>query len=825
MRYFVIAGLLAGAVFLSSQTAPQEHVGPLPDGGFLINWGWKVLPAGKQVPTGNFPMSSALSKEGKFLLILNGGYMKPSIQVLKTDTWEEVGRTPVEDGWLGLTLSPDGTKVYVGGGSRASVFEFDFAGGALTPARTFEFVAHAQRKWTDFIGDIAISPNGRFLYAASLYNDAIRVVNLSTGRIIENWQTGRRPYRILFHPDGRSFFVTSWADGTLYQQDAETGKRLGQLRLGAHPTDIIWRPKQAKDDAEELAPFTGRLFVSAANTNTVYSVGLTEAGEMRLVESINVAMTPREPLGMTPSALALNPDGSRLYVVCSNANAVAVVDLLEARSHVAGFIPTGWYPIAARVLADQKLLVFNGRGLRSFPNPAGPNPTKRAAPVHQGNNNIEYVGKIQTGTMSVVDRFDDDQLDKYTTAVLKNSPYRDSQMEGVTIPTGNPIPASPGGPTPIRHVIYIMKENRTYDQVLGDIGKGNSDPSLTLFGENITPNQHKLAREFVLFDNFYVSADVSADGHNWSTSAIANDYVEKMWPNSYGARRTHYDYEGGEIAALPPAGYLWTNASSKGVTMRNFGFWCTNNPKPQPGMTQVQMVRDPVLAKVTNMNYRGFDLDYPDVERVKVFQAELAEWEKSGQMPQLVLLRIGNDHTNGTAAGKVAPLSAVADNDHAVGLLVEAVSKSKFWANTAIFILEDDAQNGPDHVDSHRSPVYVLSPYTRRGTVDSSMYNTTSVLRTMELILGLRPMTHFDASAKPMFAAFTNTPDVRPYQAEAPRISTTERNPATAPQAAKAAKMDFDEADRADDEELNAMLWRSIRKTEPPVPVSGYHTR
>jgi phospholipase C len=370
-----------------------------------------------------------------------------------------------------------------------------------------------------------------------------------------------------------------------------------------------------------------------------------------------------------------------------------------------------------------------------------------------------------------------------------------------------------------------MKENRTYDQVLGDIGKGSSDPSLTLFGENVSPNHHKLAREFVLFDNFYVSADVSADGHNWSTSAIANDYVEKMWPNSYGARRKHYDYEGGEIAALPPAGYLWTNAASKNIAMRNFGFWCTNDPKPALGAPQVQTVRDPKQAKVTNRNYRGFDLDYPDIDRAKVFLSELAEWEKGGQMPQLVLLRIGNDHTSGTSAGKIAPLSAVADNDQALGMIVEALSKSKFWANMAVFVLEDDAQNGPDHIDSHRSPAFILSPYTRRGIVDSNMYNTTSMLRTMELILGLQPMTHFDASAKPMFGAFANQPNLQPYQAEAPRIPVTDRNPATAPQAAKAAKMDFEEADRADDDELNAMLWRAIRKTEPPVPSVSYHTR
>jgi phospholipase C len=514
-----------------------------------------------------------------------------------------------------------------------------------------------------------------------------------------------------------------------------------------------------------------------------------------------------------------------LYVVCSDANAVAAVDLTEPRSHVLGFVPTGWYPTAARVLGDDRLLVINGRGLRSFPNPGGPNPTRRTAPVHLGGTNIEYVARIQTGTASVIDPITEDQLDAYTRTVQSNSPYRDEFLDRVDIPQGNPVPSTPGAASPIEHVIYIVRENRTYDQVLGDLGKGNSDPSLTLFGENVTPNAHKLAREFVLFDNFYVNADVSADGHNWSTSAIANDYVQKMWPNSYAARRKHYDYEGGEPAALPPAGYLWTNANAKGITMRNYGWWAGNLPTPAPDGKQIASVRDPILARVTNMNYRAFDLEYLDVDRIKVFLADLAQFETSGTMPQLILVRIGNDHTSGTAPGRRAPLALVADNDEALGMLVEAVSKSKFWASTAIFVLEDDAQNGPDHVDSHRSPAFIISPYTRRGTIDSNMYNTTSMLRTMELILGLRPMTHFDAAARPMFAAFANTPDVKPFTAEKPRIPTTDRNPAANPTAARSREMDFSEADRIDDDELNDVLWRAVRKTEPPAPVRSYFSR
>jgi DNA-binding beta-propeller fold protein YncE len=821
MRLLALGAVLALALFLNSQPVPREQPGPLADGSTLLNSGWRIKPAGKQVPLGNLPMSAALSPDGKFLAILNGGYMPPSVSILSAATMQEIGRTPVSDGWLGLAFSPNGKFLYVGGGARASVFEFNLtAEGQLQRARTLQIVPEADRKFNDFIGDVAVSPDGRFLYAADLFHDAIDVINLQSTQVEKKFQTGRRPYRVLFHPDGKSFFVTSWADGTLLQHETENGNRLGMLRLGAHPTDMVWRKRKAAENREEQTPYEARLFVAAANTNSVYAVGVTESKELKTIETINTAMTPRHNLGMTPSALALSPDEDRLFIVCSDANAVAVADIADVRSRVLGFIPTGWYPTAVRTLPDNRLIVLNGRGLRSFPNPGGPNPTKRAAPVHMGGSSIEYVGRIQTGTASVIDPISDDQLEQYTKTVQMNSPYRDEFMDFAMTVKGSAIPSRPGDPSPIEHVIYIVKENRTYDQVLGDLGKGNGDLSLALFTEKISPNHHKLAREFVLFDNFYVNADVSADGHNWSTSAIANDYVEKMWPNSYGGRRKHYDYEGGEPAALPPAGYIWSNAASAGITMRNYGWWVTNAPKPVPeGSPQVAAVRDSTLARYTNMMYRGFDLDYPDTERAKVFIKDLAEFEASGKMPKLIFLRIGNDHTSGTAAGKIAPLSSFADNDHALGMVVEAVSKSRFWPATAIFVLEDDAQNGPDHVDSHRSPAFVLSPYTHHGIVDSTMYNTTSMLRTIELIVGLRPMTHFDAAARPMSAAFVGAPDLKSYTAETPRIATTDRNPAAAPAAARASRFDFTEADQADDDELNADLWRAIRKTEPPVPV------
>jgi len=420
---------------------------------------------------------------------------------------------------------------------------------------------------------------------------------------------------------------------------------------------------------------------------------------------------------------------------------------------------------------------------------------------------VQFVGRIQTGTASWIDPFTTEQLTAWTAKTLANSAYNDSKLD-----IANPLPK-------IEHVIYVVKENRTYDQVLGDMKEGNGDASLVLFGENVTPNQHKLAREFVLLDNFYVNSDVSADGHNWSTAAIAPDYVQKMWPNKYANRRKTYDFEEQDPLSLPPAGYLWTNAAAAGVSLRNYGYMVNNKPNAARGEDQITGVRDPVLAKSTNMMYRGFDLDYPDVERVKVFLAELAENEKTGNMARLTVMRLGNDHTSGTAAGKIAPLSAAADHDYAVGMLVEGLAKSRFWSSTVILMLEDDAQNGPDHVDSHRSPAFVISPWTKRHTVDSTMYNTTSMLRTIEYLLGLRPMTTFDAGARPMSTVFMSQPNPAGYTAEKPRIALDERNPAATPAAARAAKLNFEEADENDDDEMNDILWRAIRRDAPPPPM------
>ncbi|MBV9761330.1 MAG: bifunctional YncE family protein/alkaline phosphatase family protein [Acidobacteriaceae bacterium] len=823
-----VAGLLA-LVEAVPQNAPQERVGPLPGGGFLLNSGWAIRPAGRQVAVDTLPLSMAVSNNGKYLLVMNAGYNPPSISMIEVASKKEIGRTPLPDCWLGLTVAPKGDVAYVGGGSHGAVYELslDPSSGALARKREFAAVPNAGGKEPAFIGDVAVSPDQHLLYAADLYNDSISVINLQSGMLIGQWKCGRRPYRILVMPGGKELVVSSWADAAIYQYDANTGSEIGKTRIAAHPTDMVWVSKPAAAEEQGGSSYIARIYVAASNTNSVYAVGVTHEARLNVLEAINVSTSPMHPLGMTPSALAADAAGDRLYVVCSDANAVAVTDISSARSRVLGFIPTGWYPTAARVLSGDQLVVANGKGLGSRANPEGPNPTRRATPLGQGGPEPDagYIPHIQTGTVAFLALPENEQLAEYTRTVLENSPYRDDILYGpMTDQQQIRFSRSEGHDSPIQHAIYIIKENRTYDQVLGDLGKGNGDQSLTLFGEKVTPNLHQLAREFITYDNFYENADVSADGHNWANAAIAPDYTVKTWPNEYAGRRKKYDYEGGEPANTPPAGYLWDNALQAGLTVRDYGEWTDNIASPA-GPRQIAKVMDAAIEKDVDMNYRGWDLEYPDVNRAQEFIREWKEFDAKGQAPQLMIVRLGNDHTEGTKAGHLTPFAFAADNDYAVGLVAEAVSHSKLWSSTAIFVIEDDAQNGPDHVDSHRAPAWVISAYTHRGIVDSTMYNQMSILRTMELILGLRPMTHFDAAARPMFGTFSDTPDARPYTAMAPKVSTTERNPANAPGASKSARMDFTDADKVDDDELNDVLWRAIKHAAAPPPTRSGFTK
>jgi DNA-binding beta-propeller fold protein YncE len=785
-----------------SQIQKRAEVGPAPDGSFLLNTGWSLQPAGKTIPLSTLPMSTAASPDGRRIAVLNGGFLPASVDYLDMETTSKTASVSITDGWRGLAFSATGTRLYAGNGARASITEFAVDGNHLNLSRKIDLFPGEPSQTLHLIADIL--PLNDTLLVADTLQDRVYEVAPALGKITRTIPVAPYPYSMVMAPDRKSVYVSSWTTATVIQYALPSGKELIRIPVGEHPTEMVWLTRN-------------RLAVACANSNFVFILGKDRQGKWQLQEKLNLALTPRQPVGMTPSSLSLSADRQTLYIACSDANAIAVADVSGKESKVAGYIPTGWYPTTVRALRDGRLLVLNGKGSGSHPNPDGPSPFRW--PVKDKSIKMEYVAAIQTGTASVIDAFTQKKLDEYTRTVIANSPYRDSLLDNAGIPAGNPIPDRIGASTPIKHVILLMKENRTYDQVLGDMQEGNGDPALVLFGEKITPNHHKLARDFVLLDNFYVNADVSEDGLYWTTSAIASDSNQRTWPMEY-AGRTYADYgDTLEGARSAPGGFLWNKATEAGVSFYNYGFFAKNLPHPPDSGIQIHDVADPVLKPHTSFYFRQHDRTFSDIKRIQVFLNDLAGWEKKGDMPQLIVMTIGNDHTEGMRPGIRSPISCVADNDQSVGMMVEGLSRSKFWGSTAMFILEDDAQDGADHVDSHRSLAYVISPYARHHAVDSTFYNTTSVLRTIELILGLKPMTMFDAAAHPMSNAFADTPDMSTYTNEPPRVPLDVKNPMTGPLADRSNKLDFSESDRADARELNDILWLAVRGTPPPAPV------
>ncbi len=805
----IVAALtIAATPFLYSQPpqvqpSGQQQVGPEPDGGFLLNTGWHLHPAGTTIPLSTLPMSVAASPDGQRVAVLNGGYLPASVDYLDMKSSAKVSSVSITDGWRGLAFSEDGTKLYAGNGAYASISEFAATGNQLTLSRKIDLFPGEPRETLHLIADILPIKNN--LLVLDTLQDRLFYVDSVQGKLTSTIPIAPYPYAMLLAPDGKSVYVSSWTTATVVQYALPGGKELARIPVGAHPTEMVWLAHN-------------RLAVACANTNFVFVLAKDKQGKWRTQEKLNLALTPRQPVGMTPSSLSLSTNRQTLYIACSDANAIAVADVSGKESKVMGYVPTGWYPTTVRTLRDGRLLVLNGKGSGSHPNPDGPNPFRW--PVPKGERaKMEYVPAIQTGTASVINTFTSKELDEYTHTVIANSPYHDSLLDDASIPANIPIPSRKGEPTPIKHVILLMKENRTYDQVLGDMKEGNGDPALVLFGEKITPNHHKLARDFVLLDNFYVNADVSEDGLYWTTSAIAPDSNQRTWPMEY-AGRTHADYgDTLEGARSAPGGFLWNKAAEAGVSFYNYGFFAKNLSHPPDSGIQIRDVADPVLKPHTSYYFRQHDRSFSDINRIQVFLHDLAGWEKTGDMPQLIVMTIGNDHTEGMRPGIRSPISCVADNDQSVGIMVEGLSKSKFWGSTAMFVLEDDAQDGADHVDSNRSIAYVISPYVKHHAVDSTFYNTTSVLRTIELILGLKPMTMFDVSARPMSNVFTSTPDMSTYTNEPPRVPLDVKNPMTGPLAERSNKLDFRESDLADPRELNDILWLAIRGTPPPAPV------
>ena len=500
------------------------------------------------------------------------------------------------------------------------------------------------------------------------------------------------------------------------------------------------------------------------------------------------------------SGLTVSPDGTTLYVAMGGDDDVAVIELGNATTpdRVAGLIPTAWYPSGVAVApSGRTLFAINMKGLG-----AGPHldPTT-------------YWPAFMHGTLSTIPVPDAAQLAAYTAQVSANDRFGAPP----TVPSGSVIPSAPGDATPITHVIYVMKENRTYDQILGDLGKGNGDPSLAIFGQDVTPNQHALARRFVTFDNFYADAEVSADGWSWTTGAYANGYIQRNWPVDYNGYGRPYDFGGfgeGTTAGLPGEhpgrGFLWDQLAAAGVPYRNFGFFVDNPVDLQPSI--------PGLLGHTDPQYPGWDLMVPDQVRIDRWLHVFQGYQARGSMPTMQFVYLPSDHTAGTTPRARRPDAMVADNDLALGRLVEAVSHSSFWGSTAIFSVEDDAQDGPDHVDAHRSTAFVISPYTQTGVIDSTFYSSVSVLRTMELVLGVPPMSQFDAVATPMSAAFSSTANLRPYTAVVPGVSLFAKNTFGTPMATASLRIDFSDPDLIPMRLMNRILWKAMRGPDSRMP-------
>ena len=822
-------GLAGGGLWLararqSGMTAPA----PLP----LVN-GKHITPLGEQVNVGSFPTTLLPSSDGKFVVVSSLG-ARSQLTVLDAQAGKVVSTLlpkAIEKKKPGLYygLAFVGNTLYAARGSDNVVSTYILSSdGVLTES---EDILKAPRA-------AGVATGAGFVAVTSSEGDPKNGLKGSMtifgpGNTTNKIELPGYPLDVAFA--GGKFYVASEQAGGVDVVDPAEGKVIRRIETGAQSTSLL----------APTAPNSGGasvLFVANAGSDTV---SVIDTATDRVVRTILLRPAAARGIpGVTPMGMAVK--GNLLYVACADLNAVAVVDWSKGR--LQGYLPTGWYPTAVAIIGSPNLgggggglLVANAKGV-SVRNPNG-----KPVAIAQGDK-PQYIQNIIEGTVSLI-------TDPIPTKQTTNQVLENNALHQVRQKLKNPG---------IEHVIYIVKENRTYDQVLGDLGKGNGDPSLTLFGRDVTPNLHALAERFVLLDNFYCSAEVSGDGWNFSTSGMANEYVARNVAYGYTGKSRPYDYEGTNNGAVPdrlgvndvgtaPGGYLWDKALEKRVSIRNFGMFTDSLAAPrttaEEGTDDERTVPlKKALLGVTSDEFRVYDTSYADSEawlkhglppapkqkvsygkkgdkaRISAWRREYEELLKSRKMPKLMLVRLGRDHTAGTAVGQSSARAMVADNDYAVGQLVEAVSHGKLWKKTAIFVLEDDAQNGYDHVDAHRSIAFVISPFVPKALHDSRFFNTDSMLHTMELLLGLKPMTLYDATA-PVMAVFGAKPDNdAPYTAILPSKEIIgEVNGRTAYRAKDSERLLNPLVEESDaDEELNEILWRSIKGVKSTPPARRY---
>jgi YVTN family beta-propeller protein len=854
-RRSLAALILALAILVAS--APAAHAAG--KGGPRTAAGWQVTPAGKQFgvsrrATGfQGPLASALSPGSTKLLSVSSGASRSNsadlfdLNIRKRTSFirYDARRGIGEAVFYGVVMSPDGTRAWASGGGQDVVHSYA-VGDTLREVGTIPV--------PNFPAGMAYgtTTHGDRLYVANNLSGragdtnppghTVTVIDPATSAVTNVIDLGMaaQPLGVTFDRTGAKAYVTQWLGRAVAVIDTATETTLRHITLSPSTN-----PLQADHPSAIAAnPRRDEVYTANANSDTV-SVIDTRTDSVAATIDVSLTLDARE--GAMPDGIAVSPDGKRLYVALAGENALAVIDV--ARRKAIGFIPTAWSPVDVEITRDGGRLVVTGA------NRVGDKPNRCAGPYAVGDcssGDLIYADvaadSTQTMTKGVINTIrvprTAKRLRRHTARVMSNNRVRAR------------LARKPRFLRAIKHVIYVVKENRTYDQVLGDLGKGDGDPRLTLFREDSAPNHHELARRFTLFDNFYADADVSADGQSWAAAAGVTDYTNKTWPISYSpaprkAQRAR-DFENLSMAELilteplafaadvfrtaaaPTRGYLWDNAYDNGVSFRSYGMYTTipGDCTGAGNTSSTTRLDDSRFGDHVNEYFAGFNMGCSDhAQRLPEWEREFRAYEqlyeqdpKRDPMPRLSIMRLPNDHTNGTSPGRAIPQAYMADNDLALGRLVDIVSHSRFWKSTAILVTEDDAQNGPDHVDAHRTLAYVISPYTQTGAVDSTQYDTAGMVATIEDLLGLPPMAIGDQRAIRMWKGFSRTPNLAPYDALAPSVVPfgqpgAQRNPPTAPMAAVSASWNFEIEDATPEIGLNEAIWKSVKGRESEMPA------
>jgi YVTN family beta-propeller protein len=797
----VLAAMMLSACSAPSPRVDSELNTQNPGGSPRLPTGAKLDPAGSSIDLGPLPLAMTLSPDRSRVIFLLNGWREQGIQVVDRRSGNVVQKVNLPAVFLGMAFAPDGKSLYVSGGNEDVIYRFDWRDGTATLADSIALAfKQPGHSGTRYPAGIAISNDGRTLYAAENLADSVAVIDLASRRVVQRLATEKYPYGVVVGRDG-SVYVSAWNGWTVSAFPPRPNGTLDagtRIRVGRHPS------------AMALSPDGSRLFVTSGSTD---KISVVDTRNLQVLTTLSDPVPAATGEGSTPNALAVSPDGSRLFVAEADNNAIAVFTLSASTSGVAsvstadsliGRIPVGWYPSAVAVDGNE-LLVANAKGRGTAPNPRHWQPGQ-PQPQHSPDYTLGQING--TFTRIPLANASATELTAFSTRVSNANGWNGARP-------GKSYP-------PFEHVIYIIKENRTYDQVFGDLRQADGDTSLLFFPRAVAPNHHALAERFGIFDRFFVNAEVSPDGHNWSTAAYVTDYSEKTIPSHYSSRGRTYDYQGTNRSEIPDddvsgpsSGYLWDLAARAGIAYRNYGeFVSEADDPPATGGAVTTIATKQALVGHTNTAYSGWNLDIPDQARADVWIKEFQQFVQHGEMPALEILTLPNDHTSGSSANRPTPRSYMADNDLALGRIVEALSKSPFWKNTVVFVLEDDAQDGPDHIDSHRSPLLVISAWNR-GKVFHRFANTSDVVATIEEILGLGTMSQFDHYGRPLREIWEATPDLTPYTALRSSVPLTEKNPPRTALAEASKKLALDRADMADEDLFNRILWTAIKGKRP----------